>query len=381
MIKFIMLVGLPGSGKSTFSELFKTCPLKVKVINQDTMGRQRCEQAIGKSVKDNDITILDRTNFSVADRKKWLDLSMLLKSQCICVFLNMDKDMCIDRADNRTNHPTIKHGSARIINSVHKELVVPTTEEGFSDVIELTSIDDVHNYLKTWNCVKTTIDDDTFIHKFPRTQHIFDLGSATADDKILSTDDSNKFYNCDNVSICEKVDGAQLGLSLDDNYGIQAQNRAHYVNSSDKQFKKLGKWITDHSSVLYDVLDKDTILFGEWLYAKHSVLCNLLPSYFIAFDIYSKSERKFYNRDYLINKLQNTNIPIIREMYNGKVDRKQLLNMIQEKSMYSDSQVEGIYLKIQDENYVIDRCKLVREDFLVGNHWSKNIMIINELIY
>ena len=231
--------------------------------------------------------------------------------------------------------------------------------------------------MKTWNCKKIELEtkEGNFIHKFPRTQHIFNIGGATVDDRILNKEDYEMYMKNEDVFIAEKVDGAQLGISIDENYKILIQNRSHYVNSkSHSQFEKLDKWIMDHSQSLYEILDQDTILFGEWLYAKHSISYDNLPDYFLAFDLYNKKKKLFYNRDILVEKLKDTSLNFVREMYRGKIkDKNQLLKMIEEKSIYtSDGRVEGIYLKIFEGDYVKSRCKLVRNDFLSGNdHWTK----------
>ena len=101
----------------------------------------------------------------------------------------------------------------------------PSKDEGFSDVIILEDEEDVRDYLKTWKCAKIEMEDkDTeFIHKFPRTRHIFNVGGATVDDRILDADDCDTFMKEDDVFIAEKVDGAQLGISIDENYKIMVQ--------------------------------------------------------------------------------------------------------------------------------------------------------------
>ena len=122
----------------------------------------------------------------------------------------------------------------------------------------------------------------------------------TLDDRLLNKQDYDIFMNNDDVSITEKVDGAQMGISLDKNYKIKVQNKSHYVNSkSHFEFKILDKWIIDNSECLYNILDEDTILFGEWLYAKHSIFYDNLPNYFLAFDLYNKKNKLFYNRNIL----------------------------------------------------------------------------------
>ena len=386
-IKFIMLVGLPGSGKTTFSDLFSSNGLHLKIVNQDVMGRNMCENSLLKFIKEADITILDRVNYTIKDRKEWLNYTRLDPKNCLCVFLNTPKFICIERAKNRKNHPTIKKGGGeRIIEDINKKLEVPTKEEGFSEVITLEDEEDVRNYLKSWKCEKIELEneDENFIHKFPRTQHIFNIGGATVDDRILSQESYNSFLSNEDVFIAEKVDGAQMGISIDENYKVKIQNRSHFVNSkSHSQFEKLDKWIIDHSQSLFEILDQDTILFGEWLYAKHSIEYTGLPDYFLAFDLYNKKKKLFYNRDILVEKLKDTNIHFVREMFRGKIkDKSQLLKMIEQKSEYTDGRVEGIYLKVFEGDYVKERCKLVRNDFICGNdHWSKRGIVINKLTF
>lgn len=386
-IQFIMLVGLPGSGKSTFCDLFMSNGLDTKIVNQDVMGRKMCENSLLKFIKESQITILDRVNQTKKDRKEWLENTQLLPKQCLCIYLSTPKFVCIERAKNRENHPTIKKGGGeRIIDDIDKKFEIPIKDEGFSDVIILEDEEDVANYLKTWQCKKIRIENENenenYIHKFPRTKHIFNIGGATVDDRMLSSEDYEMFMNDQNVFITEKVDGAQLGISIDDQFKIRVQNRSHYVNSkSHSQFEKLDKWIMDHSQSLYEVLDQDTILFGEWLYAKHSIEYSDLPDYFLAFDLYHKKKKLFYNKHILVEKLKNTNLHFVREMYQGKIkDKNQLLKMIELKSQYTEGRVEGIYLKIFEGDYVKSRCKLVRNDFICGNeHWTKGGIQINKV--
>ena len=384
-IKFIMLVGLPGSGKTTFCDLFMTNGMNINVVNQDLMGRSACEGALLKFIKESDITILDRVNSTKKDRKDWIENASLLPKNCLCIYLSTPKFICLDRTKARTNHPTIKKGGGqRIIDDIDIKFEVPSKDEGFSNVVILEDEEDVRNYLKLWKCAKIEIEDkDTeFIHKFPRTRHIFNVGGATVDDRILDTGECDTFMKEDDVFIAEKVDGAQLGISIDENYKIMIQNRSHYVNSkSHSQFEKLDKWVIDHKEALFQILDQDTILFGEWLYAKHSIAYNNLPDYFMAFDLYNKKKKLFYNRDKLVEALKDTNVHYVREMYRGKIkDKNHLLKMIEQNSDYTDGRVEGIYLKIFENDYVKARCKLVRNDFICGNeHWTKHTIERNKL--
>jgi tRNA uridine 5-carbamoylmethylation protein Kti12 len=385
-IKLIILVGLPGAGKTTFTDLFLTSGIDIGVISQDTMGRKICENTFLETIKNYDMVILDRTNITKEDRQSWLKLSMLTQKQVLCIYLSTPLFVCTHRAKNRENHPTIrKGGGERIIKDLASRIEIPNKNEGFHNVIVLEDEEDVRNYLKTWNCSKISIestDDGNYINKFPRTQHLINLGGATRDDLIVSHE-NYKLYFSNNVDICEKVDGAQLGFSIDNNYNIKAQNRSHYVNSKyHSQFKLLDKWIAKHKSDLINILDENLILFGEWLYAIHSIEYSSLPDYFLAFDLYNKKEKLFYSRSELEKKLKDTTILPVKLLYNGNVkDEKQLLRMLELESEYSQhTKVEGIYLKVNEGKYIKHRAKIVRKDFLSGNkHWSKRIIRINKL--
>jgi atypical dual specificity phosphatase len=110
--------------------------------------------------------------------------------------------------------------------------------------------------------------------KFPRTPHLLDLGAGTPDD--LTTPSSIILRPGQEISITEKVDGANMGFSLDENRRVVMQNRSHFVDSSaHAQFKKLDDWLEVHGAELQEVLGRDDsfveryILYGEWMAATH----------------------------------------------------------------------------------------------------------------
>ncbi len=64
--------------------------------------------------------------------------------------------------------------------------------------------------------------------KFPRTHHLLDTGGAavTRDDLVCDASIVARFCNgVTRVCVQEKVDGANLGFSLDETWTIRAQNR------------------------------------------------------------------------------------------------------------------------------------------------------------
>ena len=208
----------------------------------------------------------------------------------------------------------------------------------------------------------------TFV-KFPRTRHVLDAGGSgvARDDLLMTPVDARvrprrtrrwggagprvvthpawlggvqaEFFSGQVVSCEEKVDGANLGFSLDENgaaganrrgatssaahpparWGkcgpgvIRAQNRSHFVNgATHPQFKALDAWIAQHAADLYTLLqDGDRILFGEWLYAQHSIAYTALPNYFLAFDLFDRRTGAFLPRAARDAALAATAIPAV----------------------------------------------------------------------
>ena len=158
------------------------------------------------------------------------------------------------------------------------------------------------------------------ILKFPRTRHLLDAGGSgvTRDDLLMTPRDADQFVKGKVISIEEKIDGANLGISIDKNYQIRAQNRSHFVSSSShKQFSSLDNWIATNSENLIKLLDGGKfILYGEWMFAKHSIHYTQLPSYFIAFDILDTETGNFVSRRLRNEMLVGTDIktvPLIAE--------------------------------------------------------------------
>lgn len=378
----VMLVGLPASGKSTFSKVVEDQILNITRVNQDEIRTKgRCDEMVGSLTKRQTV-LLDRCNLSREERKYWLSLNMGAKPWCI--HFNASPEECKWRIKYRTDHPTVRaHSGGRIIDGMIKKLDVPAMDEGFDKIITVSSFKEANQLLLKIGCdisELTEVNHDNII-KFPRTKHMHNLGSATRDDLLLDKSAIDRFMGRE-IYVEEKIDGANMGLSIKD-YKIVAQNRSHYVNSSyHTQFKLLDKWISDHMSDLWQILeDESKILYGEWVYAQHSIHYTALPDYFIAFDLYDKHEKRFYSRERLENILDGTDIKLVPLMYRGIFnDVSDLVKMVNTPSKFYNGPIEGVYVRRCNERWLEDRTKIVRHDFLSGNeHWSKGIITPNKL--
>src|SRR5262245_16959926 len=133
--------------------------------------------------------------------------------------------------------------------------------------------------------------------RFPRTPHLIWLGRRIPrDDKVLSLEEGTEFLK-HSLIVEEKVDGANLGISVGDQGELKVQNRGSFLSwdSLHPQFKPLPRWISTHRRVLTAALGSGLILFGEWCYAIHSVHYTRLPDWFLAFDVYDRTAGKFWS--------------------------------------------------------------------------------------
>ena len=370
-----MLVGLPGSGKSWFSKsLLARDPSKWTLISQDdSRSRFICESEIGRA---QGSVLLDRCNTAASDRKRWLELASRCTSP-VCIWFDYDRELCISRAQMRAGHATLPPGS-RVRNAVEqmqKILVRPALHEGFKAMVIVKSFAAAQELV-------LRLSPPINIFKFPRTPHLINLGAASSDDIVTDVVPREG-----HVVITEKIDGANMGFSLSsDRSRIVVQNRSHYVDSSThEQFKKLGIWVESHKNDLFKVLDRDPffaeryILFGEWMFATHSIPYTRLPSQFIAFDLYDRNTGTWAGTRLLSELLASTSISLVPVLYEGKMPSdSELRTMVKGESNFWDGCVEGVYVKVERDGHVISRGKVVRSDFIAGNeHWSRGKLRIN----
>ena len=106
----LILVGAQGSGKSTFSESLLRTERFVR-ISQDELGsRGHCETLIGKRQTRGQCIILDRCNFTAADRRSWLAMWGGDINDAVAVYFDYPEKVLKARVSARRNHPTIPFG-------------------------------------------------------------------------------------------------------------------------------------------------------------------------------------------------------------------------------------------------------------------------------
>lgn len=233
---------------------------------------------------------------------------------------------------------------------------------------------------------------DDFI-KYPRTPHLFG-SKGTDDDRHMSANDSIPFISDPSLIVEEKLDGTNVGIHFASNGRLVLQCRGHEITEGmHPQYNLFKQWVAVKRPVLEAILSGRYILFGEWLYAKHSVFYQALPHYFFEFDIYDKQASCFLTLVRRLEILEGTGIHTVPVVHRGAARHETLLKLIQTSAYdalfdnpltgYPDALMEGIYLRIESPTHVTGRAKMVRPEFVEkvkqSEHWQHQKMVPNQL--
>lgn len=221
--------------------------------------------------------------------------------------------------------------------------------------------------------------------RFPSTPHLAWLAKdgMPRDDKVLSPAEAQALLS-GNVVVEEKLDGANLGLSLSPDSALRVQNRGQYLSDPHTgQFARLPAWLTQHESGLRTVLRPELMLFGEWCAARHSLDYDALPDWFLLFDVYDRSIGRFWStsrRNALAAEAGLSTVPLVSSGLTTLAALKQLL--VDTPSRYrAGLPLEGVVVRRESGEWCEARAKLVRPDFTqaIDTHWRKRTIDWNRV--
>jgi predicted kinase len=137
-MELVILVGLPGSGKSTFyRERFTSTHALVSKDLLKSAGRpqRRQEALIADALAAGRSVVVDNTNPAVKDRAPLIALGRAHGARVVAYFFRTTPGDCLAR--NR-----LREGAARVPNAaifiINKKLQPPSLEEGLDALYEVT---------------------------------------------------------------------------------------------------------------------------------------------------------------------------------------------------------------------------------------------------
>lgn len=253
------------------------------------------------------------------------------------------------------------------------------------------------------------------IHKYPRTPHLEGSRLQPGDHDLAQT--PLAALRGRYVVVEEKLDGANAGFTLGAAGRVRLQSRGHVLTGGprERHFDLLKQWASVHGAALARVCAGGLTVYGEWLYAKHTVFYDALPHYFLEFDV-RDPEGGFWSTARRAAHLAACGAAgIVRSvpvLWQGVVDDPRALPGLVARSLYKradwrarltaaaaeagvdDEQAgretdpsddaEGLYLKVEDDGVVVERYKWIRASFLTsvvdsGSHWLDRPIVANQL--
>lgn len=250
------------------------------------------------------------------------------------------------------------------------------------------------------------------IKKYPRTRHLegsrLQIGDI-ADDKPLAE------LTGQNLIVEEKVDGANSAISFDGDGQVMLQSRGHYLTGGgrERHFDMFKTWAAAHAHTLYAVLGDRFIMYGEWMFAKHTVFYDRLPHFFMEFDLFDRTSGVFLSTEERRNILAGTPVMPVPVVYSGALRSVSQIEELIKPSLYKSSDwregleraalasgsrldmvekqtedsdlAEGLYVKLEEGGEVRERFKFVRADFhqtiqSSEGHWLDRPILPNQLM-
>lgn len=225
----------------------------------------------------------------------------------------------------------------------------------------------------------------TEFFRFPHTPHLTWLGADTPrDNKVLDAAEA-KALLAGTVLVEEKLDGANLGLSLAEDGELRAQNRGQYLQEPHSgQFSCLPAWLAQHGEAIRAVVRPELLLFGEWCAARHSLDYATLPDWFLLFDVYDRRSGKFWSSTRRNELAAQTGLKLVPNIYHGKTSVKDMVERVHNTpSQYRNGPLEGLVIRRESTDWCEARAKLVRADFTqsIEQHWRKRAIEWNRVDY
>ncbi len=135
------------------------------------------------------------------------------------------------------------------------------------------------------------------ILKYPRTPHIAGSRLQPGDEDLGVI--APEVLEAGSLVIEEKLDGSNSGISFDRDGSLVLQSRGHVLTGGPRehQFNLLKRWANHYVAALRDILAGRYVMYGEWLYARHTIAYNQLPHYFLEFDMFDKDSGEFLSTE------------------------------------------------------------------------------------
>lgn len=135
-----LLVGVPGSGKSTFTKKYLSDYIR---ISQDANNgnKEITKKQAANALEQGKNIVIDRCNMTYKQRAEWIRLALQSGVKAIhCVVLDIDPEEALARIIIRKNHETISEQMSiddkrQIVYRFYNSFETPLLDEGFTSIV------------------------------------------------------------------------------------------------------------------------------------------------------------------------------------------------------------------------------------------------------
>lgn len=204
-------------------------------------------------------------------------------------------------------------------------------------------------------------------YKYPRTYHFSFSPGRSSDDKIFN--DYEQYFKDKEVVITEKMDGENTTIYND-------MCHARSINSAHREYHS---WLLNYARSFQYMLNDGERVCGEYLFAKHSIYYENLPSYFMVFSIWNGEQCLSWEDT--VKRCKELNLITVPVLYKGIYDKNKIDEAIKE---VANRNGEGIVMRLSSgysyDNFNTSIIKYVRANHVqTDEHWSNQKIIQNTL--
>ncbi|KAJ3551932.1 hypothetical protein NM688_g4426 [Phlebia brevispora] len=139
----LILVGLVGSGKSTFATALQRYRPEFLRCNQDELGnRRRVEELARSQLQRGGSVCIDRTNVDAGQRSTWIRMGREFpRTSTWVLHFDTPYEICVERLRTRVGHPTISspEQGVAVLRRFSADFQPPSPYEGYNKLLQLTA--------------------------------------------------------------------------------------------------------------------------------------------------------------------------------------------------------------------------------------------------